>query len=221
MLKGTVTTNCEDDEFFRVKVKVPNVWPEESQLLPSLGNIYLEKGDIVLIEFDSLQNPIILGKVGVQEQNDNNPLGSDHVLFQAKKGSDWIVGTLVSNMLHIESSKGLKLETFFDSVVVTTPDGTIVEIKDNKVHVKTSGGGEVEVTGDVISKSSGGGEVDVKSLITIKNNSQNLKSIIDSILDAFTQNAPTTMGSPAAQNLNPAIIAKLTLAKTNLAALMQ
>ena len=108
-------------------------------------------------------------------------------------------------MLHIESSKGLKLETFFDSVVVTTPDGTIVEIKDNKVHVKTSGGGEV----------------DVKSLITIKNTSQNLKSIIDSILDAFTQNAPTTMGSPAAQNLNPAIIAKLTLAKTNLAALMQ
>ena len=50
---GTVLTNCEEDPFVRVRVKSTGVW-EESELMPSLNSIYLDKGDIVMVNIDIL-----------------------------------------------------------------------------------------------------------------------------------------------------------------------
>ena len=53
MHRAIVTTNCEEDPYLRVKVKCDELWPEESELLPSLNGIYLDVGDTVLLIGDS------------------------------------------------------------------------------------------------------------------------------------------------------------------------
>ena len=75
MYKAIVSTNCEDDEFLRVKVKCPQLWPDESELLPSLNGVYLEVGDVVLLSMTSMKDVVILGKFVDYGQIKENPQG--------------------------------------------------------------------------------------------------------------------------------------------------
>jgi hypothetical protein len=58
--------------------------------------------------------------------------------------------------------------------------------------------------------------------ITLTNDKgKSLYDILAALLEAFTQNSPTTQGSPAAQNFNPGIVQAIIQAKTDLGNLMQ
>lgn len=206
MIRAVVTTNCEEDEFLRVKVKCPSLWPEESELLPVLNGVYLEKGDSVVLSMTSMSDVFIMGKFVDYAQVSNNPKGVDPVLFQIQKEDEWIVGTAKDSNVIIESSAGFKIEGFYENLLVTTPDGSTVTIEDDSISILTSTGATVVVKGDKVS---------------VKNASQNLQSILDELLTNLSSTAPTTMGSPAAQTFNPAIITAIQKAQTDLSQLME
>lgn len=212
LIKAIVTTNSEDDPLMRVKLSSPTIWQEESELLPSLNSIYLEKKDVVLVMFDTLANPIILGKYNSFEQE--NPV-SGQVLFSAKKDSDWIVGTLFSKELAIESSNGFKAYGFFKDLRLQTPDGSELLYEDNRFLLRLNKGAVIESDGENIIVNSKTGKV------SIENESNNLYTLLDDLLSTLSTTMPTTQGSPAAHNFNPAISSKLAEVKTKLGLLMK
>lgn len=189
-----VLTNSEEDSLLRVKVSAKALWPEESGLIPSLNSIYLEKGDIVLLLVQEMKNPFILGKLLLKDQT--NPLDDPNVLFTAKKDDSWIIGTLVNDRLRVESSEGFEVTGFHKDLLIKTPDGSLLEFKDNNITIHASG------------------------KLTIENKTLNLKSILEGLLDALSTTVPTTMGSPAAQNFNASIITAISDAKVKLGNLM-
>jgi len=171
-IKATVSSNCQDDPYLRVKVKHPLYWAEESSLLSSVNSIYLDKGDVVIVDYSDDGSSIIVGKLLTDEQKDKNPVKGKPVLFQATKDSKWVVATLDS-----------------EEFKVTTSEGVTVVLSGDKV--------------------------------SIANKTLNLHDILHDLLNSLNTTTPTTQGSPAAQNFNPAILTSLNEAITKIDALLK
>lgn len=145
MVKAEVITNCTEDPYWRVKVKSDGIW-EESQLIPSLNSVYLEKGDTVLIEMTGMSDPVIMGKLMDASQKSKNPMGGSPVLFQAKNGSKWIAAIVKEGRLEIKTSDGA--EVLIEGGALDMEVET-VDIKATKITIK---GDNIEVVGSVLHK---------------------------------------------------------------------
>lgn len=150
--KATVTTNCKDDKFWRVKIKHPLLWSEESDLIPCINSTYLEKGDTVLICYSSLYDVVILGKLFDYNQVQSEPVGGKPNLFTAKLGETYLTAQLDENSLDIETSSGLKLSISQDSMTLETPKEVSVETDTKKLKATTIEveGSTIKVKGDSI-----------------------------------------------------------------------
>lgn len=196
MLKGVATTSSSEDQYGRVKVSCPFLWEEESTLLPVMNDIFISKGDeVILFSPENLQQSIyILGKFNSKANQDNNPIDtkSRPVLFKAHVGDSFIIATLDETLLHLETDKGLTLDLSSDSVKLEIP----------KVYSNKAKGVAIKATEDSFTITSKDG----KELFTI----------LYDLLDAMLTTSPTTLGSPSAQNFNPELITKLTRAQTDI-----
>lgn len=126
-----VLTNCEDDKYRRVKLKALNVWEKESDLIPALNGIYLEKGDTVLVDIEGgITQAFIRGKILTDKQLKNSPQGEGVVIYEAKNGSKWV---------QLRCEKGNFLWSNSDGVKVTIKgrmmkiEGTLKLTVDSKV----------------------------------------------------------------------------------------
>lgn len=89
---------------------------------------------------------------------------------------------------------------------LTTDDGTFISLVNDKVFVKTKSGLEIVSEG---------------SKFTIKNEEVNFAEVMASFLNILMNTTPSTQGSPAAQNFNPAIITAISDLKDSLAKLFK
>lgn len=145
---ATVLTNCEDDPYYRVKVKCPRVW-KESKLMPSLQGIYLDVGDTVMVDVrDGFDNAFIIKKLRYKEQCDLSNVDDDHspILFEAsdREGNTawmYLRTSQGGNKLHFKNWKGVEVTVEGENVDIIVPGNVTEEIGKNVTqHV----GGNVE-----------------------------------------------------------------------------
>jgi len=172
--RGTVITNCEDDEdgLWRVKVNIPGVW-ETSAFLPSVGPIYLDKGDEVLILMEDMTNPVILGRINVRPQMDKvNKSKDGPLLYQAVKDDEWMEAHCLHNELKITTSKGYSIKVTLEDIEIEKK--TITTHTKENTTVKADQDATVEATQKLTLKGdevivSGGSKVTIESPdITVK-----------------------------------------------------
>lgn len=114
-----VLTNCEDDIYKRVKVKSPHVW-EESDLIPSLNGIYLEKGDQVIVDISAgVDNAYIKGKLYNKNQNDKSVKGEGVILYEARNGEDWTAAWVTKDKFYWKNSKGVSVSIQGDKIEIS------------------------------------------------------------------------------------------------------
>lgn len=164
-----VLTNCEDDEYRRVKVKSPHVW-EESDLMPSLGTIYLNVGDQVIVDIsDGVDNAYIRGKIRNRKQKDEVSRSDvDGVLlYEAIKGEKWSAAWVneTNGVVTWKNSDGVTLEVNGTNISVTT---------EGDIQVKCSNA-SVEATTNVNVKCEAA-NVEANSDITVKCSNANVES---------------------------------------------
>lgn len=211
MLTGIATTSSSEDKFGRVKVKCDLLWEKESTLLPVMNNIFVSKGDeVVLFSPENLQQSLcILGVMRTKAMMEVDPIdtASRPVLFKAHVGSAFIIATLDESLLHLETNSGLTLDLTTDSVKLSIPDSymrdakTISE-KASDSYSNVSKAVAIEATGGSFTITSKGGK--------------ELFSCLSVLFDQLNTIKPTTLGSPSAQNFNPGIVAALQTAKSEM-----
>lgn len=150
--KATVATNCKDDKFWRVKLKHPLLWQEESDLIPCINSTYLEIGDTVLICYSDIYDVVILGKLFDYSQAQSEPINNKPNLFTAKMGDTYLTAVLDENSLDIQTASGLKLTINQDSLQLETPSSVSIETETNKIKSSTIEveGSTIKVKGDSI-----------------------------------------------------------------------
>jgi len=104
--------------------------------------------------------------------------------------SCWFIGTKSYGVFH-----------WGDQCVLLNDDSIITNAK-SKLHFKSGGDFTVEAQKDIVMESSSG-------KVTIKGTSIDLGTVLHDAFNTLATTTPSTQGSPAAQVLNPAIIAKL------------
>lgn len=132
---GEVLTNCEEDEFYRVKVKSPKVW-EESELMPSLGSIYLDKGDQVIIDItDGVDNAYIKGKLRNSVQKNKSVQGEGVILYEAQKEDNWSAAWVTEQNFIWKNSDGVEV-TIMGTEITIKQVSRKVESENIDVNVK-------------------------------------------------------------------------------------
>lgn len=132
---GEVLTNCEEDEFYRVKVKSPKVW-EESELMPSLGGIYLDKGDQVIIDItDGVDNAYIKGKLRNSVQKNKSVQGEGVILYEAQKEGNWSAAWVTEQNFIWKNSDGVEV-TIMGTEITIKQVSRKVESENIDVNVK-------------------------------------------------------------------------------------
>lgn len=128
-----VLTNCEEDEFYRVKLKAKRIW-DESPLTPSLNSIYLDKGDQVLVDISlGVDNAVILAKYRNKAQSDKSQKVDGVILQEISKDNDWTQVYTKDSIIHVENSKGVHLTIDGDSI---TLESTKLELKSDDITLK-------------------------------------------------------------------------------------
>lgn len=124
IILAEVLTNVEDDKFGRVKVKSPKVW-EESELMPSLNSIYLDKGDQVLVNIDEgVDNAYIVSKVRSKKQVAKSQKGKGHIIYESSKEGKWATLWASEGNLYWKNSDGVEVQI----------EGTKVSIKSKDIN---------------------------------------------------------------------------------------
>lgn len=152
---ATVTTNCEKDDYYRVKVKSPRIW-EESELMPSIGGIYLDVGDIVMVDIsDGVDNAFIVRKLRYKEQNDLSNVDDDHspIIAEAsdRDGSGAWMYIRVSdggNKVHFKNWKDQEITCEGDNIDIVIPNNRTEEVG-NDLSVKSGNNYDIEAGGKV------------------------------------------------------------------------
>lgn len=147
---GTVLTNCEEDDFRRVKVSSPHVW-QESDLMPSIGAIYLDKGDQVIVDISSgVDNAFIRGKVMNSKQKEKSVKGEGVLLYEAQKDGKYSAAFVTEQNFTFINSDGVKIEVNGANITITQENKQVnatnlkievketVSVKADKVNVESS-----------------------------------------------------------------------------------
>ena len=199
-----------EDQYGRVEVSCPALWEEKSTLLPVLNNVFISKGDkVVLFSPENLQQSIfILGRFQTESVQVSEPIDtkSKPVLFKALLDDTFMLATLTESNFHIETDKGLIIDITSDSVDVVIP-GSFTSKTEGDVTKEIEGGLTSTAKGDIAISTSGG------SLSITSAAGKELFTCLSALLDKLNSVKPTTLGSPSAQNFNPGIVAALQLAK--------
>lgn len=132
---ATVTTNCEKDPYYRVKVKSPRIW-EESELMPSIGGIYLDVGDIVMVDIsDGVDNAFIVRKLRYKEQDDLSTVDGDKtpIITEAsdREGTGAWMYLRVSeggNRVRFKTWKGIEVVCHDEDVDIIVPNDVTEDI---------------------------------------------------------------------------------------------
>lgn len=134
---GEVLTNCEEDEYYRVKVKSPKVW-EESELMPSLNGIYLDKGDMVIIDItDGVDNAYIKAKLRTKAQKDKSVQGEGVILYEAQKDGMWSAAWVTEQNLYWKNSDGVEVSIKGTDITIKQVNRT-VEADDGTINIKNT-----------------------------------------------------------------------------------
>ena len=208
MYEGIATTSSSDDELGRVKVECKNLWEKESTLLPVMNNIYISKGDrVILFSPENLQQSLfVLGKFQSKSNQVNDSIDSKKkgTLFQARVKGTFVMGTHDEKSINIETDKGLKINITSDSFTFEVPESYKLESKTKEEVMSDSN----KCTAKTQEFKASGGAFKIESKA-----GQELFSILSELINSLSTTVPTTMGSPSAQNFNPSITAALTKAK--------
>ena len=208
MYEGVATTSSSEDELGRVKVECASLWEKESTLLPVLNNIYISKGDrVILFSPENLQQSLfVLGKFQskANQSNDSIDSKSKAVLFQARVGDSYVMGTQDETSLTVETDKSLKIAITTDAISIEVPEGYVLKAKTREVDVEDSN----KCTAKTQHIKASGGSFKIESKA-----GQELFSILSELMNSLATTVPTTLGSPTAQNFNPALTEALTKAK--------
>lgn len=143
-----VLTNCEDDEYRRVRVKSPHVW-EESDLMPSLGTIYLNEGDQVIVDIsDGVDNAYIRGKIRNKKQKDEVSRSDVEgvLLYEAIREGKWSAAWVneTSGIVTWKNSDGVTIEVNGQDINITT--GGDISVNCTNATVKSD---NIELDGKV------------------------------------------------------------------------
>ena len=209
MYEGIATTSSSDDELGRVKVECKNLWEKESTLLPVMNNIYISKGDrVVLFSPENLQQSLfVLGKFQSKSNQANDSIDSKKkgVLFQARVEGTFVMGTHDEKSINIETDKGLKINITSDSFTFEVPESYKLESKTKEEVMSDSN----KCTANTQEFKASGGAFKIES-----NANQELFNILSELVNALmTTTPPTVMGSPSAQIFNGSILGALGKAK--------
>jgi hypothetical protein len=241
MFEGIATTSSSEDSLGRVKVECKNLWETESTLLPVLNNVYISKGDrVILFSPENLQQSMfVLGKFQSKANQENDVIDSKSkaVLFQARVGGSFVMGIHDEKSLSIETDKSLKIIITSDAISIEVPEGYKLNAKTQDVDIKDSyvlksKTQDVDIKDSYVLKSktkeetisdsnkceaktqefkATGGSFKIES-----KGSTELFSILSDLVNALVTASPATIGSPAAHVFNPSITAALGKAKTDI-----
>lgn len=210
MYEGVATTSSSDDELGRVKVECKNLWEKESTLLPVMNNIYISKGDrVVLFSPENLQQSLfVLGKFQSKSNQANDSIDSKKkgTLFQARVEGTFVMGTHDEKSINIETDKGLKINITSDSFTFEIPESYKLKSKIKEEVMSDSN----KCTAKTQEFKASGGAFKIESKA-----SQELFTVLSELLNTLdpTKTMPTVLGSPSAQNFNPVIGAAIAKAK--------
>lgn len=118
--KAIATTDVTDDEFWRVKLKCPELWVEESEPIPVLNHIYISKGDTVLLYHEGMDLLVVIGRFYDYNQKANRPTDVGPILFQANKDGAWVSAGLTSAGVSLKTSSGMAVTVGQNSLQVET-----------------------------------------------------------------------------------------------------
>lgn len=225
MYEGVATTSSSEDELGRVKVECKNLWETESTLLPVLNNIYISKGDrVILFSPENLQQSLfVLGKFQSKANQANDAVDSKNkaTLFQARVEDTFIMGTQDEKSIHVETDKGFKFDLTSDTVSIEVPEGYTLKAKTQSVEVEEGYTFKSKTREETMSDSNkctaktqefkaSGGSFKIES-----QKGQELFSILSDLLNALDPktNPISTMGSPSAQVFHPTIATAIGAAK--------
>ena len=189
-----LTNELEETKTIYTRVKIPRMWGAEKSgvwMSPS-------KGAIVLLNFlNGDRNYPIISAIMGSDQKEDAP--EDTLII---KCGDNIIQLDDKILLQVKDTKLIIEES---QISIETKDGAKVNLSDT-ITMESKQKSQLALSNKIEMKTQSGSEILVDTQIGIKSSAGNLKEIVSDISNFL----PTinTLGSPAAQSLNPALIPK-------------
>lgn len=106
--------------------------------MPSLNGIYLDKGDMVIIDItDGVDNAYIKAKLRTKAQKDKSVQGEGVILYEAQKDGMWSAAWVTEQNLYWKNSDGVEVSIKGTDITIKQVNRT-VEADDGTINIKNT-----------------------------------------------------------------------------------